>query len=113
MRYKYILLIPLLLFIGACAQQAVEQSSAVEASSAATVRINNFKFIPDTVTIKRGGTVTWVQEDSVPHTISIKDLTESPALSKGDTWSYTFDKTGNYNYICSIHPSMTGRIIVK
>ena len=109
---KLILLLASVLFIAACAQTE-EQSSAVEASSAATIEINNFKLIPDTVTIKRGGTVTWVQKDSIAHTVAITDIPESPSLNKGDTWSYTFDKTGNYNYICSIHPSMKGRIIVK
>ncbi len=113
MKYKHILLIPLLLFIGACVQQTEEQSSAVEASTAATVEIKDFKFVPDTVTIKRGGTVTWIQRDSAPHTVALTDIPESPRLEQGDTWSYTFDKTGNYNYICGIHPYMKGRIIVK
>jgi len=109
---KIILVLFLVFFIAACGQTQ-EQSSAVEASDSASVEINNFQFIPDTVTIKRGGTVTWLQKDSVAHTVAIKDIEPSPVLNNGDTWSYSFDKTGNYNYICSIHPAMKGKIIVK
>lgn len=112
--FKIILITIVILFIASCApQKPVEQSSATEASSTATVDISDFAFVPDTITIKRGGTVTWIQKDSVPHTVAIEGIPESPSLNQGDTWSYTLDKTGSYKYICSIHPSMEGKIIVK
>ncbi|MEW6062846.1 MAG: cupredoxin family copper-binding protein [Nanoarchaeota archaeon] len=110
---KIILALFLILFIAACAQQAEEQSSAVEAQDTALIEISNFQFVPGTATIKRGGTVTWVQKDSVAHTIAIKDLQTSSLLNEGEQWNFTFDKTGSYSYICSIHPSMKGKIIVK
>ena len=78
------------------------------------IQITGFKFDPGTVTIKSGTKVTWTQDDSVPHTIvSDTGLFTSPNLSKGDTYSFTFTTPGTYTYHCSIHPGMTGTIIVN
>lgn len=78
------------------------------------IQISNFKFDPGTVTIKAGTKVTWTQQDSVTHTVeSDTGLFISPDLSKGDTYSFTFTTPGTYTYHCSIHPGMTGTIIVN
>lgn len=101
----------LVLFVGAC-NQTDEQSSAVDAKDSATIEINNFAFNPDTVTIKAGGSVTFVQKDSIQHDVTF-DNKKSPLLKEGENYVIAFDKTGSYKYHCSIHPSMNGKIIVK
>lgn len=78
------------------------------------VAIRGFKFVPAEVNIKAGETVVWTNEDSAPHTVESSDGTlKSDELSKGDTYSYTFAKSGKYDYICGIHPSMKGAVTVQ
>lgn len=107
-----ITVVMMLFFVG-CADQTQEQSSAVNAPDSATVTIKDNKFLPDTVTIKRGGTVTWVQEDSEAHSIVIANGISSSRIEGGEKFTNSFEKTGNYNYACGIHPQMKGRVIVK
>ncbi len=78
----------------------------------AEVRIESFMFYPPEVIIARGGTVTWSQKDSDPHTVTGGDF-NSPKLSQGQTFSHTFNEAGTYDYWCTIHASMRGKIIVK
>lgn len=88
--------------------------AANPAAKTHAVAIKNLAFSPANLTIAKGDTVTWTNDDSVAHTIASKDGTlNSKSLSKGDTYSYTFDKPGVYDYFCSIHPNMTGKITVK
>jgi len=79
------------------------------------VRIDNFAFTPKTLTVKQGATVTWVNHDDVPHKVTSTDkkFTSSQALDTDQKFSYTFKAPGTYDYYCSIHPRMTGKIIVK
>ena len=80
------------------------------AASPATVNIDNFAFAPATLTVTAGTTVTWKNEDDSPHRIGGKDGTfKSAALDTDDT----FAASGEYPYICTIHPYMVGKIIVK
>ncbi len=76
------------------------------------VIIENFAFDSSDLTIKVGDTVTWTNNDGASHTVKM-DTLESDNLSKGDTFSFTFSDAGTYEYICSIHPSMNGKIIVE
>ncbi|MCI2430458.1 CHRD domain-containing protein [Candidatus Acetothermia bacterium] len=70
-------------------------------------------FNPATVNITVGVTVTWVNEDSVPHTATSRDgIFDSPTLNRGQRFSYKFDKPGTYGYFCKLHPMMTGQVIV-
>lgn len=75
------------------------------------VRIANFAFSPDTITVKAGTKVTWTNEDSTVHTVSATDF-ESGEIKPGQSYSRTFSTPGTYDYRCSIHPSMTGKVIV-
>ena len=79
------------------------------------VAIENFSFSPNTLTLSVGGTVTWTNRDNVPHVVSSADnqFKKSPLLKTGQSFSHTFATTGTYAYFCSIHPRMTGKIIVK
>ena len=74
--------------------------------------IQNFSFVPGALKVKVGDTVTWTNNDSVPHQIK-SDTFNSTALSKGQTFSYTFQAAGTFDYSCAIHPMMKGQIIVK
>ncbi len=76
------------------------------------IAISNFAFNPGSLTVPVGTTVTWTNNDSVTH--SVKSGTfSSPALAPGDTFQQTFNTAGTFKYSCSIHPSMTGTIIVQ
>ncbi len=76
------------------------------------VMIKDFAFSPSTLTVKKGTTVTWTNEDSAPHTATSGDVFDSGNLGTGQSFSYTFDEAGTFDYICTIHPSMEGAIIV-
>jgi plastocyanin len=78
------------------------------------VTIQDFSFGPATTTVKKGTTVTWTNNDSAPHTVTGSNGKgpQSGNLSKGDTYQYTFDEVGTFDYICSIHPSMTAKVVV-
>ena len=95
---------------------AAAPAFAAEAKPAATVVIDNFSFSPAQLSIAAGSTVTWENHDDMPHTI-VNDATprefKSAPLDSGDHFSQTFVKPGTYKYFCSIHPHMTGTIVVK
>jgi plastocyanin len=88
------------------------------ASAGATkteVVIDNFSFSPETFTVPVGATVTWTNRDSVPHIVTSADnqFKKSPIKCGSSAYSNTFATAGTYSYFCSIHPRMTGKIIVK
>jgi plastocyanin len=90
------------------------QGGAAQAAQTISISAQNFMFSPATITVKAGATVTWVNLDEEPHTIfSDVGLFRSSALDTKERFSYTFDKPGTYHYICTIHPRMTGTIIVE
>ncbi len=96
--------------------QSVPQSAvnAGNSGKAVSVAIQGFKFSPADLTVKVGDTVEWTNQDSAPHTVESSDGTlKSDELSKGDAYSYTFQKPGKYDYICGIHPSMHGSVTVQ
>jgi len=93
--------------------QPVEQLAAAEPD---TITIDNFTFGPQTLTIAPGTTVTWINHDEEPHTVVNSGnprLFKSSALDTDDKFTFTFDKAGTYTYFCSIHPHMTGTVVVK
>jgi plastocyanin len=82
----------------------------------AAVTIDDYAFSPGTLTVKRGTTVTWTNKDDDVHTVKSDagpQAFKSSALDTGDSFTITFDKAGTYQYICSIHPHMQGKIIVQ
>jgi plastocyanin len=84
------------------------------AASTATINIDNFKFAPATLAVTAGTTVTWKNEDDSPHRIGGKNGSfTSAALDTDGTFSHTFATPGEYPYICTLHPYMAGKIIVK
>lgn len=77
------------------------------------VTIAGFAFSPSTVTVGKGTTVTWTNNDQAPHTVTGSGGLNSPTLGRGATYSFTFKSTGTFSYICTIHPSMHGTVVVK
>ena len=105
--------ISLLLAVAPEATPADEAAVNVAASPAA-VRISNFAFAPATLSVTVGTTVTWTNADDDAHTAVEKDRKfKSAALDTDDTFSRTFAEPGEYQYFCSIHSYMVGKIVVK
>ena len=78
------------------------------------VKIDNFTFAPQRVTVKVGATVTWINDDDIPHTVaSSSKLFKSKVLDSEDKFSFAFTTPGTYEYFCSLHPHMTGAIVVE
>jgi plastocyanin len=91
--------------------QAAGQDSK---GSTIDVKIDNFSFSPATITIPAGSTVKWTNRDDIPHTVVNDDQKfDSKTLDTDESYSYTFTKPGTYPYFCSIHPKMTGKVIVQ
>ncbi|MFY9841477.1 MAG: cupredoxin family copper-binding protein [Terriglobales bacterium] len=80
----------------------------------AAVKIDNFVFGPQTITVPAGATVTWTNKDDIPHTaVSTDGVFKSRVMDTDENFSYTFTKAGTYSYYCSIHPKMTGKVVVQ
>jgi plastocyanin len=93
---------------------AAGEAVMAAATSPATVAIQNFAFTPTTLTVPAGTTVVWTNEDDSPHRIGDRTGTlKSAALDDGATFSHTFAAPGEFAYICTLHPYMRGKIIVK
>ena len=101
-----------MLTIGNSANLPARAEAATPAT--AEVKIDNFSFGPVMLTVAPGTKVTWTNRDDIPHTVVADDKTfKSKTLDTDETFSYTFDKPGTYAYFCSIHPHMTGTVVVK
>lgn len=101
---------------GAAVRDAVATAAAGTQSAPATtdVKIDNFTFGPADVTVKAGSTITWTNRDDIPHTVVSTDKAfKSRVLDTDDHYSFTFPSAGTFTYFCSIHPKMTGRIVVQ
>ena len=97
---KFLMLFLLLLPMSAAAEDA-------------SISILNYKFVPETLTVKVGTKVTWKNADQIPHGVATKEkLFRSPAIDTNETWSFTYDKPGTYAYFCTLHPYMTGTVTV-
>ena len=90
---------------------AATARSVVASPGGATVVIRDFVFVPSTVTIKRGETVTWTDEDGVPHDATFSDFTTG-YISKGQSFTRRFDNPGTYTYVCKEHPAMAAATVV-
>ncbi len=79
-----------------------------------TVRINGMRFEPAQISVKPGTTVTWVHDSGMPHTVkgNARGL-QSGTMNSGQSYSFTFDELGSYQYACDLHPSMTGNVVVE
>jgi plastocyanin len=80
------------------------------------ISIDNFKYVPDTLTIPAGTKVTWTNHDDMPHTVTSTGkprVLDSEALDTDDQFSHVFAEPGTYTYVCTVHPKMSGQVIVE
>ncbi len=90
-------------------------SSSQNTQATNKVTISNFAFSPSAITVKKGTTVTWTNQDSVAHNVNETDGKDGPKsndLNTGQSYSFTFNTAGTFNYHCSIHPDMIGKVLV-
>jgi plastocyanin len=103
-----------LMAIASALAAATPDPAPSPAASPVVVSIKDFAFSPQSVTVRAGSTVTWKNLDDEPHTVRGADAQiRSDALDQDETYSVTFDKPGTYKYGCSIHPKMSGTVIVQ
>jgi plastocyanin len=103
-------IVAMLLLAGSPSAKANDQPSAANAE----VKIDNFSFGPQNLTVPVGTTVTWTNRDDIPHTVVSTDgVFKSKVQDTDEKFSYTFTKAGTYPYFCSVHPKMTGKIVVQ
>jgi plastocyanin len=89
-------------------------SAPVWAQQTARVSMADFAFTPGKVTVKKGGSVTWVNNDSSAHSVVVASKSmKTPTLQKGKSARLRFAEAGRYDYVCGIHPSMSGTVEVK
>ncbi len=102
----------LLLVAGAAISLPAHAAAAPARTQA--VQIRNFAFVPAVVNVTVGTTVTWTNADEDPHTVTATGKAfHSAALDTGGKFSFTFTRAGEFAYFCSLHPHMTGKIVVK
>lgn len=116
-------LLGIMVLIGGCAgpgttaqptpvQTQPGQNQPSSTSEPVEVDIKDFAYVPEIITVPAGTTVVWTNRDSTPHTVTA-DSFDSGSLSQGQTFSYTFNQAGTFEYRCTIHPSMPhGNVVV-
>ncbi len=101
-------------FLELASQATAATPAKAQPAKAQSVKIENFAFVPQVVTVSPGTTVTWTNVDEDPHTVTANDKGfHSAAMDGGDTFSFTFTRPGDFAYFCTLHPHMTGKVIVK
>jgi plastocyanin len=91
-----------------------ENDKAAAAVDGKQVVVDNFSFTPATAAVAVGTTVTWTNHDDIPHNVvSPEQKFKSPVLDTDEIFSHTFETAGTYKYYCSIHPRMTGQVVVR
>jgi amicyanin len=108
------LVMTVMLFAKSPSARASSSNHDQPAAPPAAVKIDNFSFTPQTLTIYVGTTVTWTNRDDIPHTaVSTEGVFKSKVIDTDEKFSYTFTKAGTYSYYCTIHPKMTGKVVVQ
>jgi plastocyanin len=101
------------ILVAGCTQPAAPPPSNTTVSAhGASVMITSFSFEPPSITVPKGTTVTWTNQDPVAHTVTGADFDSGP-IDPGKTFSHAFNQAGSYEYHCSIHTSMKGTVIVQ
>ena len=104
----------ILILISGCSQQEMDTQEINQEPN--TVIIKDFAYMPQELNIDAGTIVTWKHDDKVVHDVVATNPPGSFAnenMQRGDKFTFTFSEPGEYEYYCSIHPSMRGKIIVK
>lgn len=88
------------------------QGPQVQTHKTYNVAIKGFKFVPDKLEVNAGDTITWKNEDIVPHIVT-GDKLKSTSMDQGESWTYTAKRKGDFPYNCRFHPTMKGELIVR
>jgi amicyanin len=100
--------------IGALVALGAGIALAAQPRATAEIKIDNFTFAPAEMKVPAGTTVVWTNRDDIPHTVVSTDkVFKSKVLDSDEKYSFTFTTAGTYPYFCSIHPKMTGKVIVE
>jgi plastocyanin len=84
------------------------------AAATHTVVMEGVAVVPKVLTVARGDTVVWVNKDPFPHTATAQDKSfDSKGIAVGKSWRFTAKKTGAFPYVCTLHPTMKGTLVVK
>jgi len=113
--YFAVLVLPVLAFGILKAGQPPTAAVGQNSGGGNEVKIDNFSFTPPSLTVPIGTKVTWTNQDDVPHTVVSTEgkVLKSPVLDTDQKFSYTFTAAGTYPYYCSVHPKMTGKVVVQ
>lgn len=113
LRSLFIAIVSLTLILAVVLRSARATGQAAQ-TQASEIKVDNFTFSPEVVTVPLNSTVTWTNKDDVPHVIASTDgVFRSKGLDTDDRYSFKFTRAGTYSYYCSIHPKMTGKIVVQ
>jgi plastocyanin len=100
--------------LGIAALRGGASNVAPSTQGPADVNVDNFTFGPGTLKVPVGTTVTWTNRDDIPHTVVSTDrVFKSKVLDTDEKFSFTFSRAGTYEYFCSVHPKMTGKVVVQ
>jgi plastocyanin len=102
--------------VAAAAVGGIIASGAIDSLAApagATVTIDGVAYQPPALTVQRGQTVTWVNKDPFPHTVTAAGTFDSHDIAAGKSWQFTPRKAGQFDYICTLHPNMKGTLKVE
>ena len=83
------------------------------AAATHTVAIEGMKFVPETLTVKKGDRIVWNNKDVVPHTATAKGAFDSRSIAAGKRWSVVARKPGRHAYVCTFHPGMKATLVVQ
>jgi plastocyanin len=104
-----------MVYIGLFLAMTFGVAAAARSRPAATeIKIDNFTFTPAELKVPLGATVIWANHDDIPHTVVSTDkVFKSKVLDSDNEYSFTFSTPGTFTYFCSVHPKMTGKVIVQ
>jgi plastocyanin len=92
---------------------AVGFARPARAAKTLTIAMDGTRFVPETLTVKRGDRVVWVNKDPFPHTATAAGTFDSGSIAAGRSWSYVARKPGEIAYVCTLHPGMKGTLVVQ
>jgi len=103
------------LVVGAALGCMLQTSAVMGASKAKThtVVMEGTAVSPDTLTVNKGDRIVWINKDPFPHTATAKGVFDSGSIAPNKKWTYTAVKRGEFPYVCTFHPTMKARLIVK
>lgn len=101
------------LFAAAGALQGAAPGALAAGPAKHVVTIDGSKYEPATITVKKGETVTWVNKDPFPHTVTSAGKFDSRNIAANARWSWRAKAAGEYPYICTLHPNMKGTVVVQ